>query len=107
LSIDPQRPGYKHTIFQPHPGGGLTNANAEFLSNYGLIKSAWKIENGNFIYDIEIPANTTGTVILPNAKLSEVTLNSTAIPKSAEAKQVDNQVVLELGSGKYQVKYPM
>jgi alpha-L-rhamnosidase len=107
LSIDPQSPGYKNTIFQPHPGGGLTNANAEFLSNYGLVKSFWTIKDRNFNYNIEIPANTTGTVILPNAKLSEVTLNSIAITTSMEVQQVDNQVILELGSGKYQLKYPM
>ena len=107
LSIDPKHPGYKNTIFQPHLGGGLTNANAEFLSNYGLVKSSWKIEDGNFNYNIEIPANTTGTVILPNAKLSEVTLNSTAIRISAEVRQLDDKVILELGSGKYELKYPI
>jgi len=107
LSIDSQKPGYKNTIFQPHPGGGLTNAKAEFLSNYGLVKSSWKIEKGNFNYTIEIPANTTGTVILPAAILSEVTLNSIAITKSTEAQQVDDQVILKLGSGKYQITYSM
>ena len=106
LRIDPKCPGYKHTFLQPHPGGGLTHANAELLSNYGLVKSSWKIKNGNFIYDIEIPANTTGTVILPNASLSEVTLNSIAVTKSKEAQQVNDEVILELGSGKYQLIYP-
>ena len=107
LRIDPQNPGYKHIIFQPHFGGGLTNANAELLSNYGLVISSWEIKYGSFNYNVEIPANTTGTIILPNAKLSEVTLNSTSITKSTEAQQVDNQVILKLGSGKYQLKYPI
>lgn len=43
LSIDPQNPGYKHIIFDPHPGGGLTFATADFQSMYGLVKSSWKI----------------------------------------------------------------
>jgi alpha-L-rhamnosidase len=107
LRIDPQNPGYKHIIFQPHFGGGLTNANAELLSNYGLVISSWEIKYGSFNYNVEIPANTTGTIILPYAKLSEVTLNSTSITKSTEAQQVDNQVILKLGSGKYQLKYPI
>jgi alpha-L-rhamnosidase len=68
IQIDEENPGYKHFILAPHPGGGLTNANAEFNSMYGKIKSAWKIEGDNFIYDVEIPANTTATVILPGAE---------------------------------------
>jgi alpha-L-rhamnosidase len=68
IKIDEENPGYKHFILAPHPGGGLTNANAEFNSMYGKIKSAWKIEGDNFIYDVEIPANTTATVILPGTE---------------------------------------
>jgi alpha-L-rhamnosidase len=68
IKTDEKNPGYKHFVLAPHPGGGLTNASAEFISMYGKIKSAWKIEDGEFIYEIEIPANTTATVILPGSK---------------------------------------
>ncbi len=67
IVIDEKNPGYKHFILAPHSGGGLTNAKAEFESLYGTIKSAWRIEGENFMYDIEIPANTTASVILPNS----------------------------------------
>jgi alpha-L-rhamnosidase len=78
IIIDETEPGYKHFFLEPHPGGGLTNVNAEFNSMYGKIKSSWKVEGDNFLYEIEIPANTTATVVLPG---------------SIEKK--------ELGSGKY------
>lgn len=68
IKIDEMNPGYKHFILAPHPGGGLTNANAEFNSLYGKIKSEWKIEGKNFIYEVEIPANTTATVIMPGTE---------------------------------------
>lgn len=32
IQIDPQHPGYKHTILSPHPGGGLQWVKAELLS---------------------------------------------------------------------------
>jgi alpha-L-rhamnosidase len=51
---------------------------------YGKIKSAWKIEGDNFSYEIEIPANTKATVILPG-------------------KEKEPQ---PLGSGKYSFSYP-
>ena len=72
IEIDKENPGYKHFILAPHPGGGLTNANAEFESMFGKIKSAWKIDDGNFMVEVEIPANTTATVILPNSEKKEL-----------------------------------
>lgn len=72
IEIDKENPGYKHFILAPHPGGGLTNANAKFESMFGKIKSAWKIDGGNFLYEVEIPANTTATVILPNSEKKEL-----------------------------------
>ena len=72
IRIDEENPGYKHFILAPHPGGGLTNAKAEFESMYGKIKSEWKIDGGNFEYDVEIPVNTTATVVLPNAEKKEL-----------------------------------
>jgi alpha-L-rhamnosidase len=68
INIDEENPGYKHFYLSPHIGGGLTHASAEYISMYGKIKSAWKIEEGNLIYDVEIPANTSATVILPNSE---------------------------------------
>ena len=68
IRIDEKNPGYKHFIIAPHPGGGLTHATAEFNSMYGTIKSVWKMEGDKVVYDIEIPANTTATVILPGLK---------------------------------------
>lgn len=72
IKLDEDKPGYKHFFLEPHPGGGLSNATAEFDSMYGKIKSAWKTEGGNFVYDVEIPANTTATVILPNSEKKEL-----------------------------------
>jgi alpha-L-rhamnosidase len=39
---------------------------------FGKIKSAWKIDGGNFMVEVEIPANTTATVILPNSEKKEL-----------------------------------
>ncbi|MFK7984271.1 MAG: glycoside hydrolase family 78 protein, partial [Saprospiraceae bacterium] len=109
LNIDPKRPGYQHTIFNPHPGGGLTNAKAEFLSLYGLVKSAWEIKNDTFVYTVEIPANTTGTITLPKAKLAEVSMNNTLLvsDKNRTIQQIENEVILTLGSGAYLFEYPL
>jgi alpha-L-rhamnosidase len=67
IDLDPQRPGYKHIIMRPQPGGGLTSAKAELCSVYGLLRSAWAFdaERGAFDWRITIPANTAATVYVP------------------------------------------
>lgn len=65
IDVDPAQPGYKHILFRPQPGGGLTSAKATLTSMYGLIASDWRIENGKFEWDIVVPPNTSATVTLP------------------------------------------
>ncbi len=37
IKLDEQNPGYKHFLLEPHPGGGLTNADAESMLKFPLI----------------------------------------------------------------------
>ncbi|HJS20278.1 MAG TPA: family 78 glycoside hydrolase catalytic domain, partial [Anaerolineales bacterium] len=62
IDSDPEEPGYKHIIMHPQPGGGLTSARAELQSMYGTIRSAWTLTDGNFNWQIDIPANTNATI---------------------------------------------
>ncbi|WP_372772738.1 glycoside hydrolase family 78 protein [Mangrovibacterium sp.] len=107
LSIDVENPGYKHILFHPHPGGGLTNAKVEFESMYGVVKSAWETQGDKFIYEVTIPANSTGTVTLPNAAGKQVLLNSDIL--SNEIKQgiseSGSNLAIKLGSGNYLFEY--
>lgn len=108
IRIDPEKPGYQHILLNPHPGGGLSYANTAFRSMYGEIRSDWKKEGDDFVYEVVIPANTTATVTLPQAKIDALTVNSK--PVDPEMKkgllQLANGMSLELGSGKYRFRYP-
>ena len=108
IQIDAENPGYKHFFLTPHPGGGLTHAAATFRSVYGDIRSAWKVEGTQLVYDVEIPANTTATVTLPAASLEQVTINSVLLKNDSakNAQQKGRNVTLKLGSGKYNFTYP-
>jgi alpha-L-rhamnosidase len=105
LNLDPSQPGYHHIFFNPLPGGGLTCAIAKLMTMYGQVTSDWKIENGNIIYHIVIPANATGTAWLPGALKDQVKL----IPFGSKIPALVQQtgcVKVELGSGTYTFKYP-
>ena len=56
--------GENHFTIAPISGGTLTHAKAEYNSVYGSITSGWKRDNGITVYEIEIPANCTATVII-------------------------------------------
>jgi alpha-L-rhamnosidase len=73
IDLDPARPGYKHIIISPQPGGDLTHASATLHSPYGMIETAWKLDRtGAFVLKVTIPANTTATVHLPDGSAKEV-----------------------------------
>ncbi|MDP3642958.1 MAG: glycoside hydrolase family 78 protein [Bacteroidota bacterium] len=109
LDIDPEIPGYKHILLAPHPGGGLTHADAEFTSLYGKVKSAWKLDGNDFVYEVTVPANTIATVTLPNAKAEQLTVNAQAMSASIKEslKQTAKGISLNIGSGNYQFRYPV
>ena len=68
IKINEKIPGYKHFILEPHPGGGLTHAKAEYESMYGKIVSDWALDGNTLQYNVQIPANTTATLILPGSE---------------------------------------
>jgi alpha-L-rhamnosidase len=73
IEIDPEQPGYKHSILRPQPGGDLTCAAARLQTLYGELVSDWRLENGRFAWEVVIPPNTTATAVLPNGDKHELT----------------------------------
>ena len=104
IDIDENQPGYKHFKLAPHVGKGeLTKVSSKLETIYGQIVSAWTIDKDKFIYTIEIPANTTATVTLPYARVADVKVNNNSLDKKAT--QNGRDVLIEMGSGKYQFIY--
>ncbi len=103
INPDDTQPGYKHFTIHPRPGGTLTWAKGSYNSIQGIIGSDWKMENGVFILNVEIPVNTSATVILPSGSKEMITLNSKPVSASLiDLKYtIKNETALELGSGKY------
>lgn len=50
----------------PVPGGSLEHASASHLSLYGLVTSGWSKRAGGTVFRVEIPANTTAEIRLPD-----------------------------------------
>lgn len=65
--------GENHFVISPKAGGHFTFAKAEYKSVFGTVKSGWEIKDSKAIYTIEIPANCTADIILPNGEKQTVT----------------------------------
>ena len=70
---------------------------------YGEIASEWRKDGGKFVWDVEIPANTTATVTLPAGRFDRTTLNGQPLVISRDIRVVDISGTMrtDLGSGKY------
>lgn len=110
LGINPSQinPGFKEIIFKPYVFGEITKAAGSYESLYGKIVAAWtkNTETGDFVYGIELPPNTSGTVIIPAVngfKTNSVRcFDSTGseIPCSHES---NKNVIFRIGNGKFKI----
>ncbi|WP_462412959.1 alpha-L-rhamnosidase [Neobacillus sp. Marseille-QA0830] len=96
--IKPDLPGYKTSIIEPHIDCGLTAAKAELKTGYGLLTSAWTKLDKTIKLDIEIPANTTATVVLPG---------NSSITHNGKQQETSNDLIVRVNvsSGKHQFEF--
>ena len=110
LALDPAAPGYKHVLIQPQPGGGLRHVAVSHTGPYGVIRSDWRIDGHVFTLAVDIPPNSTATVRLPGATLAKVTEGRASLSHDAgvsNPRQDGRDVVIEIGSGHYDFRYPV
>jgi alpha-L-rhamnosidase len=113
IRLAKDRPGYKHFILRPQPGGGLEWVLGSYESIRGRIAVNWKLEKGDFTINVTIPANTTATLWLParapanasgggnNAPPWNENMPGVAAPSGAKVHIEPGSPPLELESGTY------
>ncbi|ASA23324.1 alpha-L-rhamnosidase [Paenibacillus donghaensis] len=108
IELDEEFPGYKKFRIEPHPGGGLTSAKGELESRYGRIISEWKLNSEQMEVLVSIPPNSSATVYLPQATLTDVLESGLPLEQSIgvhSLEQLENAVKVGLGSGDYVFRY--
>ena len=71
IASDPANPGFRHIIMKPVPDKRLDYLKAEYHSASGVIRSAWKYEGDNWIWEFSVPDGCTATVTLPGETQSK------------------------------------
>ena len=104
LAPDEQVPGYKHIMVRPllngHP---LTHASAALETRYGAARSSWVREGGTIQLTVQIPPNTTATVVLPCTGADDVDVKHGAATFS---QRTSTEVEAKLVAGSYSFEIP-
>lgn len=100
IEADESAPGFKHSIYYPRIGGDLEDVAAEYHSVYGENKLEWKVSQECVTITVKIPANTTASVRLDQAKQ---VLDADGLLFAEK----DGYWEAEAGSGEYTVRYSM
>lgn len=108
IRLDNNVPGFKHFIIKTEHTETLQWAKGKYESAYGTLSSEWKNENGRFVHDIEVPANTTATYYTPTAKAANLKESGKTIASQGIriAATEQGRVVLELEPGRYHFEMP-
>ncbi len=98
IKQDEQATAFKKIIIAPQLVGNIKHAQANYLSPYGLIKTAWQIDDKRFTINIEIPANTQATIVLPKTAKQQVYESK---QKFTAFQENTKGIACTVGSGKY------
>ena len=79
IDADPSAPGYRRSFLRPHLIEGLTHAEASLNTLYGVLASAWKLNETGYTWNITVPANTTATLWIPTGDVANITENGAAV----------------------------
>jgi len=104
---------YRQIHIEPYVPHDLEFVKASVETVSGKVVSNWKKEAGSFLHEVEIPANTTASVVLPlpdvenvtvfegNEKIWENNAYIENVPGIHEITIENDRLIVKTGSGKY------
>ncbi|HMR49858.1 MAG TPA: family 78 glycoside hydrolase catalytic domain [Arachnia sp.] len=98
-------PGYRTSVIEPRPGGGITEAAGRIETIYGPLSTDWSTTATGIRLDVTVPVNTTSTVRLPAGEPSTITEGGAPLAGVAGITAVrqagEGVVEVVVGSGSY------
>lgn len=103
IGRDENAPGYRNILLSPTPGGSLSYASGGFETPQGVVRSAWKREEGRVAYSFTIPAGSTADLSLqaPSKRAMKLLKGKEGAGRISYA---DGRVSTRLGSGEYEIE---
>jgi alpha-L-rhamnosidase len=106
---DAKCPGFRHVILRPQPVPGMTWAKATLATMYGPLESGWRIDQGQLVFELQVPPGSKATVHLPARNLEAVQEHGRPAGQAEGVRAVGMQAgraVFEIHSGRYHFTVP-
>lgn len=104
--IAPLEPGFRKIEVRPVLDARVKRGGGEYESVIGTISTEWQQRDaGGFNLDLTVPPNATALVYLPATRTATVTEGRRLISRNRDIKEVtrtSDQLIVEVGSGRYQ-----
>ena len=100
INLDFNHPAFEKFTIRPYIVQNLNWVEGEFISEKGVIKSAWSKKNNSLFFTVTIPGNTTATVYVPTRNSKTITKSGKKVTKVKGLKFIKEEkdyVVFELG----------
>ncbi len=113
ISCGPSKPAYKETVFAPELGGGISYAKVSKETPYGLVQSAWEIEDNTMLWEIIIAPNTKGKIVFPTSKIGSILIGGEALEDfakrtGAEISECGGRPVLsKVPAGEFEIEFEL
>ncbi len=107
IRSDPRKPGFRHIVIRPYMPDGLESTRASFRSQYGVIATHWRRNARGVELDVQIPPNTTATLMIPAYGVDAVSESGSPANSSrgvAFLRMENGLAVFSLGSGDYRFR---
>lgn len=104
IRSDKMEVGFKKIIMKPSLPAALDFVNASYNSMHGLIKSEWKKNQDQFIWNVTVPANSSAVIYVPAKSLADVKESGMDISKAEGVQSVKFEkdvAIVNVGSGEY------
>lgn len=94
---------YKNIVIAPKPVGNIKWVKCSYISQKGLIRSEWNIEDNSFKMRVEIPQKASAKIVIPEKYITSscIVLNEET-QKAEKIKIVNGSIQLE--AGKYKIE---
>ncbi len=97
INPDPENPGFRNVLIEPHFVEGLNHFEVTHLGPNGTISSSWKRLANKILYTLTIPANSTATVCIHVSEGQKLYQDGKLISntlKDTSSSQISKQIYL-------------
>ncbi|MFB6343763.1 glycoside hydrolase family 78 protein [Saccharicrinis sp. FJH62] len=99
IGQDKSSVGYKSIVIKPDVIDSISYVKTSYESPYGTIKSEWQQDGSSFTLTVEIPFNTSATVILPFEGEVRIKPENGVVPETTGTSE--DKPTYKIGSGRY------